>query len=195
MTGLARYTLPLSIACVLIAVAPLPAAAQSSQPSTQSGDEARAALREKLFDALKHADTEREARRIENEIWMFWTQGPDAEATRQISEIFAARSAYDLEKALRIANALTERLADYAEGWNQKATVLFLQGKLDQSLEAVARVLKLEPKHFGALSGKALILMRQGRVELAQEALRKAVEIHPFLKERHLLVEPPGRRI
>jgi tetratricopeptide (TPR) repeat protein len=152
----------------------------------------RSPLRDKLFTAVKNARNEGEAQQIVNEIWQFWSQGPDPEATKQISEVFAARRAYDLEKALRIATELTERLPDYAEGWNQRATVLFMQDKPDASLEAIERVLELEPKHFGALAGKGVILIRQGRMAIAQATLRRAVEIHPFLRERHLILEPKG---
>ncbi len=180
---------------LILAAAPFSAIAQSSDGAVESGEATRATLRDKLFTALKNARTELEARQIENEIWQFWSQGPDPQATKQISGIFAARRAYDLKKALRIANELTERLPDYAEGWNQKATVLFMQEKPDASLEAIGRVLELEPKHFGSLAGKAVILIRQGRMALAQAALRKAVEIHPFLKERHLIIEPGGQKI
>lgn len=154
-----------------------------------------AALRAELFRALKQARTEQEARVVEGQIWLFWTHGPDDEATRQMLEILAARRAYDNEKALHLAEALIARLPDYAEGWNQKATVLFMMEDYEGSLEAIDHVLALEPKHFGALAGKAVILMQQGRTELAQAALRAAVEIHPFLKERALLAEPPGQPI
>jgi hypothetical protein len=53
----------------------------------------------------------------------------------------------------------------------------------------VAKILSLEPRHFGALAGKALINMRQQDWQGALDALRRAVEIHPFLKERHLIPE------
>ncbi len=157
--------------------------------------DSRTALREQLFRQLKQARNEQEARAAEDQIWLFWTQGPDKEATEQMAAILAARRAYDNEKALKIADALVARLPDYAEGWNQRATVLFFMDDLDGSLEAIEHVLALEPKHFGALAGKAVILMHQGRVELGQEALRRAVEIHPFLKERGMLVRPRGTPI
>ena len=195
MIGLPLNALLPVIVSLTLAGAPWSALAQPPDGAVQSSETTRADLREKLFTALKNARTELEARQIEDEIWRFWIQGPDPQASEQISGIFAARRVYDLEKALRIANELTERLPDYAEGWNQKATVLFMQGKLDASLDAVARVLELEPKHFGSLAGKAVILIRQGRMALAQTTLRKAVEIHPFLKERHLIVEPKGQKI
>jgi tetratricopeptide (TPR) repeat protein len=154
-----------------------------------------AALREQLFQALKQAQSEQEARGIEDQIWLFWMQGPDEQATREMAAILAARRAYDNEKALSLADALIARLPDYAEGWNQKATVLFAMDDLDGSLEAIQHVLGLEPKHFGSLAGKAVILMRQGRAALAQDALKAAVEIDPFLKERVMLAEPPGQPI
>lgn len=150
---------------------------------------------ERLYRHLQLSQSAREANRIANEIWLIWTEGPDELAGEQIREIMRARRARNLDKALGIANKLTERLPDYAEGWNQKATVLFEMGRYDRSLEAVEKVLEREPKHFGALSGKAMILLRQGRVRLGQKALRRAVEIHPYLAERRFLADPPGERI
>jgi Flp pilus assembly protein TadD len=172
---------------------PSGSSAQQTPPAAEKpADAARAALREELFRSLKQAHSEQEARTAEDQIWAFWMQGPDKEATEQIAAVLAARRVSDTDKALEIANSLVERYPTYAEAWNQKATLLFLKEEYDASLEAVDRVLALEPKHFGALAGKALILMRQGRVQLAQAALRQAVAIHPFLKERALLIKPPG---
>ena len=38
----------------------------------------------------------------------------------------------------------------------------FAKGDLDGSMEDVEHVLKLEPKHFGAIEGMAMILQRTG---------------------------------
>ncbi len=103
------------------------------------------------------------------------------------------RSAYDYAGAIAILDRLVALAPDWAEAWNQRATMRFLADDLDGSLADCERVLELEPKHFGALSGQALILMRQGRFDTAQSILRKAVEIDPFLAERALLVEPQKR--
>ncbi len=150
---------------------------------------------ERLYRRLRHARTPAEAQRLNDRIWELWTEGPDEQAGEQIQQIFQYRRWRELDRALEIANNLTERLPNYAEGWNQKATILFEMGRLDQSLATVERVLELEPKHFGALAGKGIILLRQGRVRLAQKALRRAVEIHPYLAERRFLVEQPDDRI
>jgi tetratricopeptide (TPR) repeat protein len=195
MTVLSRLSLLLAMVFIAMTGGLSITDAQSPQEPPISTDTDRAALREELFQALKMARNEQEAQLAVARIWTFWMQGPDEEASRQIVEIFAARLAQDFDKALRIAEALVARLPDYAEGWNQKATVLYVQGKFDASLDAIERVLALEPKHFGALSGKAIILISQGRMALAQLVLCQAVDINPFLVERYLLIEPAGEPI
>ena len=96
------------------------------------------------------------------------------------------------DEALRLLDEVVTAAPGYAEGWNQRAFIRFLKDDLDGSLEDIDRTLELEPKHFAALAGKAMILMRQGRMELGQAALRRAVEIHPWLKERSMLIPAPG---
>lgn len=148
-----------------------------------------AAEREALFDTLKTARSEHEAQQIEDQIWRHWmAAAPDAETGRLLRDAMNRRESYDLEGARLILNDAIERSPDYSEVWNQRAFVLYLQGKLDRSLEDIDRTLELEPSHFGALAGKARILMEQGRVQLGQKALRQAIEIHPFLRERNLLL-------
>ncbi len=164
----------------------------AAEPSALSGSVYDRDKLERLYRALKHAQSPGEAQRLNNRIWRLWTEGPDAEAGEQIQQVFRYRRWRELDKALEVAERLTERLPNYAEGWNQKATVLFEMGRFDASLETIEKVLELEPKHFGALAGKAIILLRQGRARLGQQTLRRAVEIHPYLAERRLLVEEPG---
>ena len=149
-----------------------------------------------LFDALKSAKTEAEARLIEDSIWWYWLgEAPDTETRHLVDEAMRKRDGYDFEGARLLLNDAIERAPDYAEVWNQRAFVLFLQGKLDEALEDADRALELEPRHFGALSGKAHILMQQGRMDLGQKALRQAIEIYPFIKERNMLIEPKGEEL
>ncbi|MEM5581862.1 tetratricopeptide repeat protein [Roseibium sp. AS2] len=152
-----------------------------------------ASRKEALFEALKNAPSEIEAEKIENEIWKSWFEAaPNPEIQARLEEAMSRRHAYDLAGARALLDKIITEAPDYAEGWNQRAFVLFLQGNYEASLEDIARALALEPRHFGALSGKAMIFMTLGRVKLGQQALREAVEIHPYLKERTLLVQPGG---
>ena len=59
-------------------------------------------------------------------------------------------------------------------------------------------MLELEPRHFGALSGRALIYLQQGKRALAIKDMAAAVAVHPFLSERQLFPEldrPPATQI
>ena len=147
---------------------------------------------DRLFAALKNARTEQEARATEDAIWRMWmAQGPTKEVRDAVKAAMDARSSYDYAKALDILEGVTATAPDYAEGWNQKAFILFLMERQDASLESLDRTLELEPRHFGALAGRGIILMQQGRVELGQKALRDAVAVYPFIRERRMIIPDP----
>jgi len=151
--------------------------------------------RKLLFERLRNAATERQGRIAEDEVWRMWMdEAPSLDIGRDIKAAMDARSAYDFNKALGILDRVVETAPDYAEGWNQRAFIRFLKDDLDGALEDIDQALKLEPRHFAALAGKAIVLMRQGRADLGQEALRQAVAIHPWLRERSMLVPEPGEK-
>lgn len=150
---------------------------------------------QRLYIELKQSKTESAARAIENRIWQNWVIGPNTEATNLLAKAMERRRAYDFAGSLEILNKVIEKTPDWAEVWNQRAFVHFLREEFDKSLEDADRAIELEPNHFGALAGKAQILMSQGRTELGQKALRRAIKLHPFLKERALLIEIPGQEL
>ncbi len=157
--------------------------------SDAAQDTARAEERADLFTALKAAPNEDVANAAIRAIWELWQTAPDEEAQTMLDAARKRMRVYDFNGAIEHLDELVAYAPDYAEGWNTRATTLFLQEKYDQSLADVDKTLELEPKHFGALAGKAVILMRQGRAELSQDALREAVELNPYLRERHMLIE------
>lgn len=149
--------------------------------------------RQVLFDQLRNAGTEREARRVEDAIWRMWMANAPTSATAEaVTEAMKKRERYDWDGALELLDEATASAPDYAEVWNQRAFVRFLKQDLDGSLEDIDRAIRLEPNHFAALAGKALILIQQGRVELGQTALREAVRLNPWLRERSMLIPRPG---
>ena len=144
---------------------------------------------DRLFALLASAPDEDQARAIEKEIWQNWTRHPRPEIEKLIKDAMEARRWYDFEKARKLLDQVVVQAPYYAEGWNQRAFILFLQEKFDQSLSDLEQALELEPRHFGAMAGQARILMRQGRFATGQAILKKAVKIHPFLRERSMIVK------
>jgi len=153
-----------------------------------------AADQDALFEALKNAPNEEEASKIEDAIWHSWLDAaPSPEIRQKVDSAMRKRDAYDFQGAKDLLDGVVEAAPDYSEGWNQRAFILFLQGNYEASLGDIERALALEPRHFGALSGKAIIFMTLGRVQLGQQTLREALAIHPYLKERDMLIEPQGQ--
>ena len=125
-------------------------------------------------------------------LWRTWTDAPDAAAQALLDDGMARREAYDFLGARDIFDELVNYCPDYAEGYNQRAFVSFLRQDYAAALYDLDMALAILPDHVAALSGKALTLMGLQRMEEAQDVLRAAVALNPFLRERSMLVEPPG---
>jgi len=177
-----RWTLGLAMALLIAGQA----AAECTHGPDYEGERA------KLLQALKDAPTEQAGREAENDMWLFWAEAPDDRAQMMIDAAFRHRQMRDLEGAQTILEELVRYCPAYAEGWNQLATIQFYRGRYDASLETIREVLSREPAHFGALMGRTVILIRQGRVRLAQNSLASAVAVHPWVRGRDILPEPPN---
>ena len=92
-----------------------------------------------------------------------------------------------LERAFQRFDAVVKHAPGFAEGWNKRATVLYMMGRHRESAADVQHVLSLEPRHYGALSGLGMILVALGREEDALVWLHRALELNPYLEGvRHL---------
>lgn len=68
---------------------------------------------------------------------------------------------------------------DYPEGWNRRATLNYAIGDYRKSMEDINQVLRIEPRHFGALAGMAAILTDRGNDQLAMKAWERFLDIYP----------------
>lgn len=151
--------------------------------------------RSDLFAALKAATDEVSGREQEDRIWRYWMKGPTSEASQLVAQAMERRRWHDFAGALPLLDKAVAAAPEWAEAWNQRAFIHFLREDYDKSLADLERVLELEPKHFAALSGKARIMMRQGRMAVGQKFLRAAIAIHPWLKERSMLITIPDQEL
>ena len=85
------------------------------------------------------------------------------------------------EQAFGHFSQLIKLAPDYAEGWNKRATVLYLMGRFKESEADVMRTLELEPRHFGALSGQGLIRIALQDWTGAIFFLESALKINPHM--------------
>lgn len=134
-----------------------------------------------LFDKLKGAANPAEAQFLEQMIWRIWTEAGDAATDTLMQLGLGAMQTGDLGGALSLFDAVTARAPNFAEGWNKRATVFFMMGAMEKSAEDVARVLALEPRHFGALSGLGLINTHLKREDAAIAAFEQALKVNPHM--------------
>jgi len=141
---------------------------------------------EELIAGVQAAPNEMQARELSNEMWGYWADAPDEQAQAILDRGMTLRRSFDLLGARAEFDRLIRYCPDYAEGYNQRAFVAFLGRDYEAALPDLDRTLELSPRHIGALSGRALSLVGLGRLAEARVALSRALELNPWLPERHL---------
>ena len=132
-----------------------------------------------LFAQLKSATGYLKARTIEQQIWQIWLQSDNTEVTQLMGDGVEAMNSEDYKTAIADFTKITQLAPAFAEGWNKRATVLWMVGDYQGSLADVDKTLRLEPRHFGALSGLGMINADLDREEDAIAAFERVLAIDP----------------
>jgi tetratricopeptide (TPR) repeat protein len=170
-----------------VAPTPAPAAKEAAveqvplnPPEVQSIDQ--------MLSQLKRERDPQAARVIANSTMASWSESnsPTVDLLMQWSAKAAAekRNAAALDF---IDQAITLK-PDFVGGWNQRATLHFTMGNYKKSVSDIERVLKLEPRHFGALAGLAGILTERGSKDAALKAWERYLDIYPADREAQEIV-------
>ena len=142
-----------------------------------------------LFVRLRNAGDQGDAQRIAASIARVWLQSDSDTAILLMQRAMVSMQARQYQLALSLFDKLVAAEPDWAEAWNQRATTRFLAGDTDGAMADINRVLKLEPRHFGALAGMGMILQGAGLETSALEIFKKALGIYPLEPNIQKLVE------
>jgi|JI10StandDraft_1071094.scaffolds.fasta_scaffold425838_2 tetratricopeptide (TPR) repeat protein len=168
-----------------LAVAQDTAPSASSSASVTVKPKAPAVLRaeelDRLFAQLHVEGAEVRAAGVEQKIWANWGRNDSITAEVLLGQATKAMNAEEFQTAEDILDRLLEARPEYAEAWNRRATLHFLARRYDKSLADIDKVLELEPRHFGALSGRGMILETQDKPDEALAAYREALSVNPFM--------------
>ena len=134
-----------------------------------------------LFDNLLKVEDPRGVKLLEGAIWALWMQSGSDTVDLLLQRGTHAMGEGDYAVAMQLFTSVTELDPKLAEGWNKRATLFFLMGSFDRSAADVDKVLALEPRHFGALSGLGMIELERGHEREALNAFEKALAVNPHM--------------
>ena len=89
---------------------------------------------------------------------------------------------------IRDSTTVIKKDPAWAEAWNKRATVFYLMGKYQDSQNDIDKVLKLEKRHFGALSGQGLVQIQLKNYEKALKSYEKVKEIYPSMRSPQIMI-------
>jgi len=142
-----------------------------------------------LFKKLKKIQDQNIARNIEDQIWKLWTtHHSDNDLTQMMNYGTVLMNNRNYDEANRIFTQIIDADPNWAEGWNKRATVYYYQKKYELSQADIDKVIKLENRHFGALSGQGMVQIKLNNLEKALDSYKEVLKIYPSNKAAQKLV-------
>lgn len=132
-----------------------------------------------LFEQLSQSPNAEESYPIEQEIWSIWVETESTELELLMQQGMFAMHSGNLNTAIDIFSEAIELDPNYAEAWNKRATVFYMQDRYADSINDIQQTLVLEPRHFGALSGLGLIYSAIGDLPAAIKAFEIVLTVNP----------------
>jgi len=168
------------ILLIILYVSSFFSVAQSSQES----------ILNHLFNQLEKVNNQKSAALLESKIWSIWNEHPTNNKLTERLEFGTELMQYgDYNYALKVFNNIIVSDPKWSEAWNKRATVYFLMSQFTDSLNDIDKVLNIEPRHFGALSGQARIFIKLQKYEKAIKSINKALSFYPKFKSGELIPE------
>ena len=143
-----------------------------------------------LFNQLEKVNNLKSAALLEEKIWSIWNKHPTNNKLTERLEFGTELMQYgDYNYALRVFDNIIVTDPKWSEAWNKRATVYFLMNQFKNSLDDINKVLNIEPRHFGALSGQARIFIKLQKYEKAIKSIERALKFYPSFKSGEMLPE------
>ncbi len=118
-------------------------------------------------------------KQVVEEIQAIWSKSGSDTLDLLLERGRAAIERQDYRAAIEHLTALIDHAPEFAEAWNSRAIAWFHLGKYGIAFSDISHALKLNPEHFGALSGLGLIYEETGHPEAARQVLEEARRLNP----------------
>ena len=176
-----------------------PAAGQRVQTAPKNPQDRDAMLSE-LYVHLAEANDATQAEPISKTIEKLWAYTDSATTSLLMNRAATAVADKRYDLAQQLLDAVVELDPAYAEGWNRRAYVYYLQNDYEHAVGDLRRTLALDPNHYKALEGLARILSDSGQKKSALGAYKQLLRINPYMPgaaeaAKELSLEVEGRGI
>jgi tetratricopeptide (TPR) repeat protein len=145
-----------------------------------------------LFKKLRDSEVI-EAKKIEKRILEIWSTHPSNDRKGyRLTSLLAQGSFLIAKKELYKAHEIFSQIIlidpKWPEAWNKRATVYFFLGMYEESQDDINNVLKLEKRHFGALSGQGMVQNELKNFIKALESFKLAQKIYPSMESPKVMI-------
>ena len=144
---------------------------------------------ESLFSTLQSSEDANELQSAETGIWEIWFESGEDGIDLLMEEAGSAVQAGQLKYAENLYSQIIEKVPNFSEGWNRRATVRYYLQDYEGSLEDIRHTLVLEPRHFGATWGLGMILGYQRNFSGAIAAFERLLELKPNARDARSRIE------
>lgn len=114
-----------------------------------------------------------------------WFNAAGPEAFQLLQTAYQAAEKEQFNSALELLNRVVRKYPNFAEGWNQRASVYWRMGDYEKSIADSRRVVALNPNHYGAWQGLGICQLKLGDVAEACRCLRVAEKLLPHDEATH----------
>ncbi len=135
-----------------------------------------------LFAELAQPEGEAWAR-AESDILRIWSRSGSAAMDLLYKRGESALDAGDSATAIGHLTALTDHAPDFAAGWYLRSVAFYLQDDYGPAIADLEQALRLEPRHFGALTQLGTILDELGQKPQALKAFQASFKLHPHQQD------------
>lgn len=170
-----------SFVVLIVVFASLVAPAFAAAPPSEPAPGVDSQTLDQLFATMANPDDKSAGKSAEAEIQRRWRKSGSDTVDLLMSWAADALAAKQYGQALDFLDSVVTLKPDFAEGWNRRATIFYLQDDYGKAIADLEKVLALQPRHFGALAGLGMILREISHDKEALTALEKAVDLDPYL--------------
>ena len=186
----------LALSAALLTGLPATLKADDNHTPNEQLQTTNAILLDQLFSSLQEVEDAGDVQRIVSEIWSLWSTHPTQDAlTKRLTRGVTMMQQGDYIHAEGLFSDVIEKDPTFAEAWNKRATLYYIQGRLDESRADIAQTLRLEPRHFGALSGLGLIEVSLGNYETALRAYEQAALVNPHMPQANEMIKSLSEKL